>query len=230
MMLVSIVALFLICSLDYLVIDLLTYFNQAYPPFWDQLGNFLLTVNSAGNFIIYCAFGRKFRQEFVAMMRQVVLCRREARPQRVEFGSMRIIPDLISGTWSFFVFIKVLFKASARVGRHVRNLRFKHLCVHANLYEIVKVEINATFCLFLQEMKLVCGPKERLVSLWPEIQTNTLPLDQSVTVKGRFIYKNNSLLFNHKVCNGVVTRVSLLSYIFTYCMRKFDENVYDFFK
>ncbi|XP_021965474.2 FMRFamide receptor-like [Folsomia candida] len=97
MMLVSIVALFLICSLDYLVIDLLTYFNQAYPPFWDQLGNFLLTVNSAGNFIIYCAFGRKFRQEFVAMMRQVVLCRREARPQRVEFGSMRIIPDLISG-------------------------------------------------------------------------------------------------------------------------------------
>jgi hypothetical protein len=98
-MLVSIVALFLICSTDYLVIDLLTYFNKPYPPFWDQLGNFLLTVNSAGNFIIYCAFGRKFRQELKSMMNQ--MCWGKSPRGRGDLGSARMIPDLICGKLNY---------------------------------------------------------------------------------------------------------------------------------
>ncbi len=69
-MLFSVVIVFLLCSVDYLVLDILSYLKISYDSFWDNLGNFLLSLNSAVNFIIYCAFGKKFRNEFFVFLNE----------------------------------------------------------------------------------------------------------------------------------------------------------------
>lgn len=70
-MLFSVVIVFLVCSVDYLVLDILTYIKISYDSFWDSLGNVLLSVNSAVNFIIYCVCGRKFRKEFFQFLYEI---------------------------------------------------------------------------------------------------------------------------------------------------------------
>lgn len=79
-MLFSVVVVFLVCSVDYLVLDILSYLQIPYNEFWDSLGNFLLSLNSALNFIIYCAFGKKFRREFFLFLNEIskgALCKKE---------------------------------------------------------------------------------------------------------------------------------------------------------
>jgi len=71
LMLFSVVIVFLVCSVDYLVLDILSYLKIPYDSFWDKLGNFLLSLNSAVNFIIYCAFGKKFRKEFFLFLNEI---------------------------------------------------------------------------------------------------------------------------------------------------------------
>jgi hypothetical protein len=73
-MLVGVVVVFLLCSLDYLVLDLMDYFGAAYSLFWVNLGNFLLTVNSAVNFLIYCVCGQKFREELRKTLGSLACC------------------------------------------------------------------------------------------------------------------------------------------------------------
>ncbi|CAL8089498.1 unnamed protein product [Orchesella dallaii] len=71
LMLFSVVIVFLVCSVDYLILDILSYLRIPYDSFWDKLGNFLLSLNSAANFIIYCAFGKKFRKEFFLFLNEI---------------------------------------------------------------------------------------------------------------------------------------------------------------
>lgn len=70
-MLFSVVIVFLFCSVDYLILDVLTYIGISYHSLWDNLGNILLSLNSAVNFVIYCVFGRKFRKEFFLFIKEI---------------------------------------------------------------------------------------------------------------------------------------------------------------
>ncbi|CAL8089495.1 unnamed protein product [Orchesella dallaii] len=76
-MLIGVVLVFLICNVDYLVLDILDYAGVAFSEFWNYLGNFLLTLNSAVNFLIYCVCGWKFRQELIKIMRATCPCLQE---------------------------------------------------------------------------------------------------------------------------------------------------------
>ncbi|ODM99157.1 FMRFamide receptor [Orchesella cincta] len=73
-MLIGVVLVFLICNVDYLILDILDYSGVAFSEFWNHLGNFLLTLNSAVNFLIYCVCGWKFRQELCKLMRATCPC------------------------------------------------------------------------------------------------------------------------------------------------------------
>lgn len=73
-MLVGVVVVFLVCNVDYLVLDILEYTGVEHPEFWSHLGNFLLTLNSAVNFIIYCACGWKFREELWSLILDIFPC------------------------------------------------------------------------------------------------------------------------------------------------------------
>lgn len=73
-MLIGVVLVFLLCNVDYLVLDILEYSGVEYSIFWNELGNFLLTINSAVNFLIYCVCGWKFRQELWRLIRDFCPC------------------------------------------------------------------------------------------------------------------------------------------------------------
>lgn len=70
-MLVSVVMVFLVCQVPALIynmayaIDMLKISNSLGWIFLSNVRNFLVTLNSAINFILYCALGQKFRRTFV---------------------------------------------------------------------------------------------------------------------------------------------------------------------
>jgi len=101
MMLLTIVAAHLLSNLIYFVTDVLSYLNISYSSFWDSMGNFLLTVNSAINFLIYCAFGRKFRHEFKNAFKETFRMR---LTRDTSNSSSKGTPHhSISGNWSITV-------------------------------------------------------------------------------------------------------------------------------
>ena len=84
MMLVAVVTVFFICNLLAFLVNILEvnkehdiYFILSYSFFLQhcsifiyalaQINNFLVTLNSSINFIIYCIFGQKFRRTFLKM-------------------------------------------------------------------------------------------------------------------------------------------------------------------
>lgn len=61
-MLVLLVAIFVFCNLPAFIVSILEHFR---PPFLNEmtnLSNFLVCFNSSVNFVVYCTFGRKFRE------------------------------------------------------------------------------------------------------------------------------------------------------------------------
>jgi len=67
MMLFCVVAIFFICHILALVVNILEHFGKIYHPL-TQTNNFLVTVNSSINFIIYCIFGDKFKRMVTCLL------------------------------------------------------------------------------------------------------------------------------------------------------------------
>lgn len=65
-MLLVVVVVFFICNILALVVSILEA-CQVYVDALTNTGNFLVTVNSSVNFIIYCIFGQKFRRILIRM-------------------------------------------------------------------------------------------------------------------------------------------------------------------
>jgi hypothetical protein len=64
-MLVLLVAIFVFCNLPAFVVSILEHFQ---PPFLNEMtnfSNFLVCFNSSVNFVVYCTFGKKFRERLV---------------------------------------------------------------------------------------------------------------------------------------------------------------------
>lgn len=94
-MLVSVVMVFIICQVPALI------YNMAYSidmlrisraPGWGVLSNirnFLVTLNSAVNFILYCALGQKFRRTFMRTFCPCLIRRLPSRFQSFSFNNQQ---------------------------------------------------------------------------------------------------------------------------------------------
>ena len=86
-MLVSVVIVFIICQVPALIynmaysIDMPKVLNSYSWNVFSAFRNFLVTLNSAVNFILYCALGQKFRRTFV---RTLCPCLVERMPKRFQ--------------------------------------------------------------------------------------------------------------------------------------------------
>lgn len=86
-MLVSVVIVFIICQVPALIynmaysIDMPKVSNSKSWTVFSAFRNFLVTLNSAVNFILYCALGQKFRRTFV---RTLCPCLVERMPRRFQ--------------------------------------------------------------------------------------------------------------------------------------------------
>ncbi|XP_054722361.1 FMRFamide receptor-like [Uloborus diversus] len=66
MMLICVVAIFFVCNILALLINILECFDIVIPALV-RVSNLLVTFNSSINFVIYCIFGQKFKKMFLHM-------------------------------------------------------------------------------------------------------------------------------------------------------------------
>ncbi|XP_015929423.1 FMRFamide receptor-like [Parasteatoda tepidariorum] len=66
MMLICVVAIFFVCNILALLINILELFDLVVPALV-RVSNLLVTFNSSINFVIYCIFGQKFKKMFLHM-------------------------------------------------------------------------------------------------------------------------------------------------------------------
>lgn len=66
MMLICVVAIFFVCNILALLINILECFDLVVPALV-RVSNLLVTFNSSINFVIYCIFGQKFKKMFLHM-------------------------------------------------------------------------------------------------------------------------------------------------------------------
>ncbi|GFO34274.1 FMRFamide receptor-like [Plakobranchus ocellatus] len=91
-MLVSVVIVFIICQVPALIYNMAYSINMpevSSSYSWDVLSNFrnfLVTLNSAVNFILYCALGQKFRRTFVRTLCPCLVQRMPGRFQSFSFN------------------------------------------------------------------------------------------------------------------------------------------------
>ncbi|CAG5132564.1 unnamed protein product [Candidula unifasciata] len=92
-MLVSVVMVFIICQVPALIynmaysIDMLKISNASGWVVLSNIRNFLVTLNSAVNFILYCALGQKFRRTFMRTFCPCLIRRLPSRFQSFSFNN-----------------------------------------------------------------------------------------------------------------------------------------------
>ena len=77
-MLVLLVAIFLACNAPAFVVHCLELVNPPYLGIAVMFSNLLVCLNSSVNFLIYCIFGKKFREK----LKEVFKCKKKRKPRK----------------------------------------------------------------------------------------------------------------------------------------------------